>query len=101
MKTLNVIDLFLGKSLSLSLSLALSISLSEFIGLCYNYWILYFILKLDCLGESDEKLMEFGIGGLCNLCLGRSKGYLIYSTCKLTLIVICDLDQLKKFVYFV
>lgn len=29
-------------------------------------------LFLDCLDESDEKLVEFGIGGLCNLCLDKS-----------------------------
>ncbi|CAG8442465.1 2216_t:CDS:2 [Diversispora eburnea] len=27
-------------------------------------------LFLDTLTESDEKLKEFGLGGLCNLCLG-------------------------------
>lgn len=26
---------------------------------------------LDCLDESDEKLVEFGIGGLCNICFGK------------------------------
>lgn len=29
-------------------------------------------MTLDCLDESDEKLVEFGIGGLCNLCLDKS-----------------------------
>lgn len=29
-------------------------------------------LFLDCLDESDEKLVEFGIGGLCNICLDKS-----------------------------
>ncbi|XP_061191507.1 armadillo repeat-containing protein 7-like isoform X2 [Saccostrea echinata] len=27
--------------------------------------------SLDCLDEDDEKLVQFGIGGLCNLCLDK------------------------------
>ena len=26
---------------------------------------------VDCLDETDEQLVEFAIGGICNMCLGE------------------------------
>jgi hypothetical protein len=35
-------------------------------------------LFLDCLSESDPKLVEFAIGGICNLCLDKiNKQYIL------------------------
>lgn len=35
-------------------------------------------LFLDCITEPNEKLVEFGIGGICNSCVGKSnKVYLL------------------------
>lgn len=30
-----------------------------------------FCLYLDMLSEEDEAFVEFGMGGICNLCLGK------------------------------
>lgn len=35
-------------------------------------------LFLDCLTEPSEKLVEFGIGGICNACAGKIKSFGIY-----------------------
>ncbi|XP_015073689.1 armadillo repeat-containing protein 7-like isoform X1 [Solanum pennellii] len=32
-------------------------------------------LFLDCLTEPSEKLVEFGIGGICNACAGKDQSY--------------------------
>lgn len=29
-------------------------------------------LFIDCLTEPNEKLVEFGIGGICNACAGKN-----------------------------
>ncbi|KAF3626113.1 putative armadillo repeat-containing protein 7-like isoform 2 [Capsicum annuum] len=36
-------------------------------------------LLLDCLTEPSEKLVEFGIGGICNACAGKIKAFGIYA----------------------
>lgn len=33
-------------------------------------------LFVDCITEPNEKLVEFGVGGICNSCAGKS-AYLI------------------------
>jgi hypothetical protein len=33
-------------------------------------------LFLDCITESNERLVEFGVGGICNSCVGeQSDGF--------------------------
>lgn len=68
MRTLNVIDLFLGKVIFF-LHISIFITQAHLVHTLKqsNHDIYY----LDCLDESDEKLVEFGIGGLCNICLGK------------------------------
>ena len=36
------------------------------------FCLLFVFLYSDMLTEEDHQLVEFGIGGICNLCLGES-----------------------------
>lgn len=68
MRTLNVIDLFLGKVIFF---LHISIFITQHTWCIPLNNLIMTYITLDCLDESDEKLVEFGIGGLCNICLGK------------------------------
>ncbi|CAG8603341.1 9073_t:CDS:2, partial [Cetraspora pellucida] len=69
----------------------------------YNWlWQLNVVdLFLDALTESDEKLKEFGLGGLCNLCLGlvqkRNKEYIINNE-GVPLIIQCLYDKNEEII---
>lgn len=68
MRILNVIDFFLGMVIFFCIFLYL---LFKYIWcILLNNLIMIYII-LDCLDEFDEKLVEFGIGGLCNICFGK------------------------------
>uniref|UniRef100_M1C643 Armadillo repeat-containing protein n=1 Tax=Solanum tuberosum TaxID=4113 RepID=M1C643_SOLTU len=56
--------------------------------LCY-FFLNVIELFLDCLTEPNEKLVEFGIGGICNVCADPSNAALVTQNDGIPLIVQC------------
>ncbi|XP_048139436.1 armadillo repeat-containing protein 7 isoform X3 [Rhodamnia argentea] len=59
----------------------------------YNYTFLRQLnileLFLDCMTESNEKLVEFGIGGICNSCAEPANAAIITQSGGIPLIIQC------------
>ncbi|CAA7055783.1 unnamed protein product [Microthlaspi erraticum] len=59
----------------------------------YNYTILRQLnvleLFIDCITEPNEKLVEFGIGGICNACAERKNAATIVEADGIPLIIKC------------
>ncbi|CAG8490157.1 2281_t:CDS:2 [Scutellospora calospora] len=66
----------------------------------YNWlWQLNVVdLFLDTLTESDEKLKEFGLGGLCNLCLEKRNKEHIINNDGIPLIIQCLYDKNEEII---
>ncbi|CAM0956081.1 unnamed protein product [Alopecurus aequalis] len=46
-------------------------------------------LFLDCITESDERLVEFGVGGICNSCVDPANASVITQCGGIPLVVQC------------
>ncbi|XP_022729319.1 armadillo repeat-containing protein 7 isoform X3 [Durio zibethinus] len=59
----------------------------------YNYSFLRQLnvleLFLDCITESNEKLMEFGVGGVCNSCVDPANAAIITQCGGIPLVIQC------------
>jgi hypothetical protein len=42
-------------------------------------------LLLDCITEPNEKLVEFGVGGICNSCVGKHNNLTLFADPKKSL----------------
>ncbi|CAH2065454.1 unnamed protein product [Thlaspi arvense] len=61
----------------------------------FNYTILRQLnvleLFLDCITEPNEKLVEFGIGGICNVCAEPKNAAIIVEADEISLMTNCEL----------
>lgn len=57
-------------------------------------------LFLDCMTEPNEKLIEFGVGGICNSCVGNSGRFAFRDIMVSTWLIIFLIDSKKKLIFF-
>ncbi|KAF3793839.1 Armadillo repeat-containing protein 7 [Nymphaea thermarum] len=66
----------------------------------YNYDFLRRLnvmeLFLDCITEPNEKLIEFGVGGICNACVDPSNAQMIVQSGGIPLIIQCLSSPVKN-----
>ncbi|XP_023732782.1 uncharacterized protein LOC111880583 [Lactuca sativa] len=79
-------------------------NLSNFAYDPYNYTFMRQLnvleLFLDCITESNEKLIEFGVGGICNSCVDPANAAVIIKCDGIPLLVQCLSSPVKNTVKY-